>query len=160
MIFFRRLTLILSFAVFLPIHAFAYAPVVDDSENFALLEEQQAAIEQPAASDSRALAYDDEQPALARDTLETETGSNNVGLVNKIQGLQQEIQELRGQLDVQAHELKVLQEQQLAFYKDLDARLRTPSSNVAKNSPSTDMSLDTKPAPAPTSVANASLRLC
>lgn len=48
-------------------------------------------------------------------------------LLDKLQGLQQELQELRGQLEVQNHELKTLKEQELAFYKDLDDRIRATS---------------------------------
>ena len=44
-------------------------------------------------------------------------------LLSKIEALEQEIQELRGKLEVQAHDLKLLNEQQQAFYKDVDARL-------------------------------------
>lgn len=134
MILVHRIFLILCLAIYLPTSAFAYAPVVDDSENFALLEEQQAEIEQPVARDSRE-TYDDEQP-LAKDTTSNNTASN-IDLVNKIQGLQQDIQELRGQLEVQAHELKLLKEQQLSFYKDLDERLRAGSGKMAQNVPTT-----------------------
>lgn len=119
----HRLLLAASFCVcLLPFNAFCEAEVVDDSENFALLEEQQAAYESPVAQN--------DEPALAKDD---QIGSNhgnsnnNAALLDKIQGLQQEVQELRGQLDVQAHELKLLQEQQLSFYKDLDARISNPA---------------------------------
>lgn len=44
-------------------------------------------------------------------------------LLNKIESLAQEVQELRGKLEVQAHDLKLLNEQQQAFYKDIDERL-------------------------------------
>ena len=53
--------------------------------------------------------------------------NDNAKLIDKIQSLQQEVQELRGQLEVQAHDLKLLQQQQVAFYKDLDARLGSGS---------------------------------
>ncbi len=56
--------------------------------------------------------------------------------MNKIQGLQQDIQELRGQLEIQTHDLKSLQQQQLAFYKDLDTRMRGDSTQSAQLSPS------------------------
>ncbi len=48
MIKFHRLLLSLTY-LFLPLQVFAEAPVVDDSENFAILDEQQAAIVQPVA---------------------------------------------------------------------------------------------------------------
>lgn len=106
----------------LPLQVLAQAPVVDDSENFAILDEQQAAIERPVAKAQLDNNYnEDEEVALAQDN--RDSAKDNAGLLNKIQGLQQEVQELRGQLEVQAHDLKLLQQQQLAFYKDLDSRL-------------------------------------
>lgn len=137
--------------------AFCEAEVVDDSENFALLEEQQAAYEPPVAHESRSYASNDraseaafasDEPALAKDDTQS-SGSSNAALLDKIQSLQQEVQELRGQLELQAHDLKLLQEQQLSFYKDLDARLRgTPAKSIATG-PVTDLnSADIPPIPA------------
>lgn len=144
-----RLILIASLAYSCQVlSAFAEAPVVDDSENFALLEEQQAE-SQPVAHGQSELVYQDEQPALAHDdapaALAKEDAShsdNDPSLINKIQGLQQDIQELRGQLEVQAHQLKLLQEQQLAFYKDLDARLSQGNHQAALNKPTTPLTID------------------
>ena len=106
---------------------YAAAPVVDDSENFAIID-QQADEERPLAHDrtvrhnrSDDSEYDDEAP-LAHESTPAHSNSN-VSLLNQLQSLQQEVQELRGQLELQNHELKVLREQQLTFYKDLDARL-------------------------------------
>lgn len=147
----HRLLIAACFACLLPFNAFSEAPVVDDSENFALLDEQQAAYEQPVAKRHGNSSYNDEETALARDNTETSssssTSSNNAVLLDKVQGLQQEIQELRGQLEVQAHDLKLLQQQQVAFYKDLDARLRSDPSKTAKNEQSTDLSIDPNATP-------------
>lgn len=134
MIKFHRLLLSLSFTCFLPLQVFAEAPVVDDSENFAILDEQQAAVVQPVAK-AQLNEDGDEEIALARDTHNSEPLTNTAELMNKIQGLQQDIQELRGQLEVQTHDLKLLQQQQLAFYKDLDARVRGGSVQSAQLSP-------------------------
>ncbi|MCR9192685.1 MAG: tol-pal system protein YbgF [Gammaproteobacteria bacterium] len=102
----------------------ADAPVVDDSENFALLEEQiQVADEElPVAHDSYTIRADDSEVTFARDVAQNTTTSNT-DLVNKIQSLQREIQDLRGQVEVQAHELNDLKQQQLSFYQDIDTRL-------------------------------------
>lgn len=136
----RRFLLITSFACLLPFSVFSEAPVVDDSENFALLDEQQAAVEQPVAKAQSVDYGSDEETAFANDNLETSTNSNskNAMLLDKVQGLQQEVQELRGQLEVQAHDLKLLQQQQLAFYKDLDARLPTHA-GAAKSAAATPL---------------------
>lgn len=141
----NRLLLVACFcACLLPFNAFCEAEVVDDSENFALLEEQQAPYESPVAHDdnedreSYRNSDTSDEPALAKDDNTPHTNSNNnATLLDKVQGLQQEVQELRGQLDVQAHDLKLLQEQQLSFYKDLDARLRDAPVKSAASKPIT-----------------------
>ncbi len=121
------------FVLLISTQVVAEAPVVNDSENYALLEQQSTS---PSAAVNPDESYDDNQPALARDTNDINQTNGNVDLINKIQGLQQEVQELRGQLEVQAHDLKVLQEQQLSFYNDLDARLNGRSTiKTAKNEP-------------------------
>lgn len=140
----RRFLLVTSFACLLPFSVFSEAPVVDDSENFALLDEQQAALEQPVAKAQNREYGNDEESALASDTEPSSTKSSNAVLLDKVQGLQQEIQELRGQLEVQAHDLKLLQQQQLAFYKDLDARLPTPGINAAKAPSGTPLPIGSK----------------
>lgn len=108
-------------ATLIPVGLFAAAPVVDDSENFAMLDEQQADINQPVAQDQSDDNSAEEDIALAQnDTNESRSAPD---LLNKVQGMRQEIQELRGQLEVQSHQIQQLQQQQLTFYKDLDARL-------------------------------------
>ena len=148
----HRLLLAAFFSIcLLPSSAFCEAPVVDDSENYALLEEQGAAYEQPLAQDDNEISRDrEEQQPLAHDDSQPSNASN-AGLLDKVQGLQQEVQELRGQLEVQAHDLKLLKEQQLSFYKDLDARLRNTPANALPTKPTTDLNMDTAPVP---SVAN------
>ncbi|WP_133127508.1 tol-pal system protein YbgF [Legionella nagasakiensis] len=132
MIKFYRLILAACFFCMLPFSAFSEVPIVDDSENFTLLEEEQEVMEQPLAKPQADFSEPEEEPALA---YEPEAASNhdNAILLDKLQNLQQEVQELRGQLEVQAHDLKLLQEQQLAFYKDLDARLHNGAAQTAKN---------------------------
>lgn len=133
MIKYYRLLLSLGLTCCLSLQVLAEAPVVDDSENFAILDEQQAAIERPVAK-AQLDEDNDDEVALARDNY---NGSNNdsAELVNKMQGLQQDIQELRGQLELQARDLKLLQQQQLAFYKDLDTRMRGNSNQIVQSPP-------------------------
>lgn len=135
----HRLLLAVSFACLLPFSVFAEAPVVDDSENYALLDQQQAAVERPVAHEESALARDHEE-------ISSNSNGDNGLLLDKLKSLQQDVQELRGQLEVQAHDLKLLQEQQLAFYKDLDARLRNDAPKIAKNEPRVDLPIAAKPA--------------
>ncbi|MDX2346371.1 MAG: tol-pal system protein YbgF [Legionella sp.] len=121
--------------------AFALAPVVDESENFALFDEQLAVAARPDAyAQTEATPdedyYQDSNPdnnnnnndtiALAHDDASNinNTSQDPSLLLSKLQGLQQELSELRGQLEVQTHALQTLKKQQLDFYQDLDKRLR------------------------------------
>ena len=106
----------------------AKAPVFDDSENFALLEEQsQAADELPVARDE---AYSLDADALDASTSQDQPENlRNIDFVNKIQELQKEIQELRGQLEVQAHELEELKQQQVSQNADETTNPTTLPSN-------------------------------
>ncbi|ASQ45136.1 tol-pal system protein YbgF [Legionella clemsonensis] len=138
----HRLLLCLCFSWIFSFQVFAEAPVVDDSENFAILDDdQQAAIEQPVAKAQLNDMDDEEEIALAQDN--SDSNNANAGLLDKLHGLQQELQELRGQLEIQAHDLKLLQQQQLAFYKDLDARLR--NTNPGKSAQAAPAIPDNKP---------------
>lgn len=100
---------------------FAEAPVVEESDNFALLDDNQSAMVQPE-SKSAFVDNDAEQIAIAQH--QDNVGSQaNIQLLDKLKSVQQELQELRGQLEVQAYHLKKLEQQQLTFYKDIDSRL-------------------------------------
>lgn len=130
----------------LPIQAYAEAPVVDESENYALMDGQRSAYEQPVGRQHRDSFHEDEEIPLAREQVEQPRHGNNATLLDKVQGLQQEIQELRGQLEVQSHDLKLLQQQQIAFYKDLDARLNhtAPATKAAMNTKAESPTIDTR----------------
>lgn len=155
MINLRRLILATCLSCLLPWAIFADAPVVDESENFAL-NDQYAANEQSLARPHHQtnpyddVDYGDEQP-LARETPHASANGDNASLLNQVKSLQQEIQELRGQLEVQSHDLKVLQEQQLSYYKDLDARIRNPSATPPKtaSAPTVSQQLPTTDVPPP-----------
>ncbi|VEG91025.1 tol-pal system protein YbgF [Legionella spiritensis] len=133
----------LFFCCILAVPAYAEAPVVDDSENFAILDEQQAAMEQSVAKAQLDDTFDDEEIPLAKDD-PADNNDRNAELLDKVQNMKQEIQELRGQVEVLTHNLQQLQQQQLAFYKDLDARLRqgaASQSNQAATQPNTELSM-------------------
>lgn len=113
--------------------AFAEAPVVDESENFALFDEQLAAAERPDLAPVQAQnTGEDERIALAFDDTRRDEipQDEDETLLNKLQSMQLELNNLRGQLEVQTHELQTVKQQQLDFYKDLDARLRAPSTST------------------------------
>lgn len=144
------------FTLMLPLASWSEAPVVDESDNFAMMDEQQAAYEAPVVNPKydepqvdHAQADQEDGPALAKEDRNSEPKSNfndNAKLIDKVQTLQQEIQELRGQLEVQAHDLKLLQQQQVAFYKDLDARLGSGANKSAQTNAPTDINLGAKSA--------------
>lgn len=136
------LVILVSFTCLLSFDVFSEAPVVDDSENFMILEEEQAVVEQPALRDQADIYNNAEEIALANDSSLTSQNDNAI-LLDKIQGLQQELQELRGQLEVQTHDLKLLQQQQFAFYKDLDERLHSQPTQAVKNNEVKEPSFDT-----------------
>jgi len=106
-----------------PWAAFSEAPIVSSEDNTRLFDE-----ETPLAKDN--LYKEEDHPADK--TITHPRQADNVDLLDQMQGLQQEIQELRGQLEVAHHDIQALKEQQLAFYKDLDSRI-SPSSKVASN---------------------------
>lgn len=151
------------FMLTLPLVGWSEAPVVDDSDNFAIMDERQAhdapvvgsRYDDPHFESAQNDGYPtdgyagDDGPALAKDDQANSSNNsvtNSAKLIDKIQGLQQEIQELRGQLEVQAHDLKLLQQQQVAFYKDLDTRLSGSASVTAAlpNKPALDLAVGMK----------------
>jgi tol-pal system protein YbgF len=117
----------------------AAAPVVDESDNFAGQEEQLSAGHQSASSAFRMEreaneAYaklDEEEMPLVKEDKSSANDSSELGLAERLENLQKEVQELRGQLEVQSHELAMLKQQQLSFYKDLDGRLRDNHANLS-----------------------------
>lgn len=150
------------FSVMLPLACWSEVPVVDDSDNFAIIDGQQMADEAPVVNPkydepqienaeldgpqgSRYQMNDqsDDGPALVKEDQSSDTNNinDNAKLIDKILSLQQEVQELRGQLEVQAHDLKLLQQQQIAFYKDLDSRLGNASGKSAQSKPVTDLTI-------------------
>ncbi|KTC81996.1 tol-pal system protein YbgF [Legionella cincinnatiensis] len=167
MIYCKRHIIAAGFMLMLPLTGWSEAPVVDDSENFAIIEGREAQ-EMPlvgskyddpqtesgqfdlAQNENYSIdnSHDDDGPALAKDDHPSDSENNltdNAKLIDKIQSLQQEIQELRGQLEVQAHDLKLLQQQQVAFYKDLDARLSGNSpSKLTSSKPPIDLDVGSK----------------
>jgi tol-pal system protein YbgF len=151
----------------LPLVGWSEAPVVDESDNFAIIDRPQAQeaplvdskYDEPQIESSQFdgaqnekyqidSSQDDDGPALAKDDQASDVENNmsdNAKVIDKIQSLQKEVQELRGQLEVQAHDLKLLQQQQVAFYKDLDSRLSGASSANKTQSKSTlDLSVGSK----------------
>lgn len=133
----RRHFLIPVVSLFLTSVVHAQPIIVDESEELALVDAQTAAIESIEPSNQDMLdSYNEafeETPLVQESQVKNEgqQSGNNALLLDQLHTLQQEIQELRGQLEVQAHDLKLLQQQQISFYKDLDTRLR--DANTVEN---------------------------
>lgn len=131
----KKSFLCLSLALSATISMANEVPVIDDSENYALLEEQ--TITEPSSAEQKSddnNFYSEEQ-ALAHDS-DSVTIDNNVDTNEKVTSLRQEVQELRGQVEVLTHELNKLKEQQIAFYKDLDARIQNKNAiNLSEKEP-------------------------
>lgn len=137
----RRTIIAACLVSLIPWAAYAAAPVVDDSDNFSTYDQEQAADEKPLALDRSATHredvrelpdndFADDQP-LAREPSHP-VSNQNASLLTQLQSMQKEIQELRGQIEVQGHEIKLLKEQQLTFYKDIDARIhKAPTTPAA-----------------------------
>lgn len=103
---------------------FAEVPVVDDSENYALLEEQTINAPSSVQNSSNNEGYYENERALAHENNDQASINNSFSNSDDdVKNLRQEVQELRSQVEVLDHELKKLKDQQLAFYKDLDARI-------------------------------------
>lgn len=153
------------FTLMMPLTSWSEAPVVDDSDNFAIVDEQQAyeapvvtpkydepqienaQLDRAQNNNFQNNANHDDGPALVKEDSSNDSRSqfnDNAKLIDKVQSLQQEIQELRGQLEVQAHDLKLLQQQQVAFYKDLDSRLGSGATKSAQSKPATNINIGAK----------------
>lgn len=61
------------------------------------------------------------------------TGQGMVDLLNQLEALKADLNKLRGQLEVQTHELETTQKRQKDLYADLDARLRNIEKPGAAN---------------------------
>lgn len=75
-----------------------------------------------------------------------------VELLQRVERLQQEVQELRGELEVQSHELSQLKKRQRELYVDIDRRLTKvettkPLSSAGNEEKASDDNTDTQPTP-------------
>lgn len=102
-----------------PAMSFAVAPVEDYSEPENGNSEEVLSLSKPAHHGAQALSVPDRLQRL-------ETKVDNIAQANassRLEELQQIIQELRGQLEKQGHELELLTANQKSFYQDLNNRI-------------------------------------
>lgn len=100
--------------------AIAEAPIIDNSNKYSVIDNDEADAE---TVDAIQPGYHDNMEQSSESSRPSSSQANNELLLAKINNLQQEIQKLRGQLEVQAHDLRLLTQQQEAYYKDLDQRI-------------------------------------
>lgn len=137
-------------ALLTAVTAFAVAPVVDVTELNSQHEQvsvnnqahqtqdTQAQSQQPVQSSSQALGAPSADPAttvtlptqspvaISQQLVRMQQQINNLANMNlpqQISDLQQALAQLRGQLQVQARDLKLLNNQQRSFYQDLNQRI-------------------------------------
>ena len=124
-----------------PLLSFAAAPVEDYSEPAYEIEEGGVSLSKPSRHDTQPLSIP-ERLQRVESKVDHLTQSN---VTTRVDELQQTIQELRGELEKQSHELEQLTSIQKAFYKDLNNRL-----GQAKEAPQvTASAVETPPVSAP-----------
>ncbi len=135
--------------------SFAEAPVVDANASPDAAGQPAQSTSAPAsippASDSNAAAPTattnmSSDQRLAR--LERQMGNlARMNLPQQISQLQQQIAQLRGQLEVQEHDLQLLNKQQRSFYQDLDNRINQMKNlNAGNNGSASGSSSNASPA--------------
>ncbi|HET9112688.1 MAG TPA: tol-pal system protein YbgF [Burkholderiales bacterium] len=111
-----------------------YASDDDTSRRLAELEQQMGAINQ------RLSTMEAQQPQ----------SSSLLNLQTEIDTLKAEVTDLRGQLDVQAHDLETFQKRQTDLYQDMDARLRAlQHSDGSSSAPGNGQEAASAPPPPP-----------
>lgn len=123
----------------------AQAPIIEDSDNYMGADEDYPSKNQSIAKSQFYNEGNEDELENLNPLVQDDKSSINeaANTEEKLQTLQQEIQELRGQLEIQAHDLKRLQQQQLAFYKDIDNRLQPNSTD--KHPENTNINSDLNP---------------
>lgn len=87
------------------------------------------------------LSQDNSSSAVSSPSSSSFNPNSPASLLAKFNQMQQEMQKLRGQLEVQSYEIKKLKQQQQTYYNDLDQRISTLSSG--KKNPVLDMDTGT-----------------
>lgn len=108
---------LVTYAVFSPL-AHAVAPVEDISEEVPLIQSGPSNV----ATSTRSLPVPQRIDKVERQL------ANQAQTLEQLNTLQQQLQDLRGQLEVQAHDIAQLKQQQSSMYQDLDKRMATTSS--------------------------------
>lgn len=131
--------------------AFCVSPLF--AQEYIDLEAERQQVDQPASQGAAAATSSTTTylpaPAAAQPgpgTVSVGGGSNAGELYYQLQVLQQEVMELRGQVEQQAHELRQLKQQSLERYVDIDRRLSaTPEPGVGESATDTNGAAASKP---------------
>ncbi|MDF1795174.1 MAG: tol-pal system protein YbgF [Coxiellaceae bacterium] len=132
------------------------AKVTDVSDNDASADDSDSASNssastQPAAVATPSVAMDSSMPVGQRLTGLARQVQNitAMNLPQQISDLQNQIQQLRGQLQVQSHDLKLLNTQQRSFYQDVDQRIQRLKALVSNSNGNGDDSSSNGSGPSP-----------
>lgn len=123
-------TILFYFLLTLGASAFAIAPVVDESDNFANFDsgDHQQVTTSSESDNFKPLAHDDNESYFSNTSPKqvnvSKEGGDNTALSNQVRDLQQTLDGLRAQIDHQNEVIENLKKQQLTLYKDLDARIQ------------------------------------
>lgn len=136
---------------------FADAPVIDKSQNYNVYADGSDSIGTGEVqwTEPKQIAKADTSQSLSQDSSiaiqdTTDEQPTKELFSSRIDAMQREIQQLRGLIEVQAHDLKLLRQQQQAFYKDLDQRLANVDSQEEKATNTMDLEVNTPATDKPT----------
>lgn len=129
--------------------AWANAPVVDLSQGPAQPPQQlstpqsQPVSQQPLVMQPPSIPIQQQPMSLEDEVTQLRQQMVNIIQMNypaRIDTLQQQVQQLQGQIEVQQHDLQMMQQQQKSFYQDLDQRLSQIKTNPANSDPTAETS--------------------
>ncbi len=149
--------------------SFAEAPVVDVSQDNSVQSDSvqttttQALGTASVPEPSTKVTLPDQSPLSESQRLtRLEQQIDNLTAMNlpqQISDLQQSLAQLRGQLQVQAHDLKMLNDQQRSFYQDLDQRINQLKNLNSGNGSDNNSNSDTKKSDTNNSSSNVDIHL-
>ncbi len=145
----KFIRLVFSLSMLMPILLWAQAPVEEASAS------SSGGYNSMQSPDPEIpLSQDNSSSSLSSSSSSSFNPNNPASLLSKINQMQQEMQRLRGQLEVQSYELKKLKQQQQTYYNDLDQRISTlasgkknPVLDLDSATPAVTNDVDTSPTP-------------
>ena len=113
---------------------YAEALVVDESQNYT----SSASHNYDERTDGSYTSSYAPEGEVALSNEQQQAAGNSTTSFDKLSQMQKEIEQLRGQLETQAHEISQLHKKLQAFYKDIDHRLSLSEEGSQEESPKTE----------------------